>query len=212
MTEYKELTYRQLKAGQEIKGVKYRNGHSSFSGFVKEVNPGYVTVEMWSVGGREERISSEEIFLVEMSDEEIRHKYNGKAKEAIEHIQKRLHRDEIGYHEMCNSWLSSNPWELAQECCQKKLTIQGHCKDIVPKTAMFSGDVLDVGICVEDDDGYRFWCHFRFSDIEVLVRRYEKYQRWLRDHREEDDIDLALSEVPWELAEEKANKVTEKNE
>lgn len=45
-----------------------------------------------------------------------------------------------------------------------------------PKHAMFSGELLDVGICAEDEDGDRFWCHFKSNSVEVMKRRYERYQ------------------------------------
>lgn len=45
---------------------------------------------------------------------------------------------------------------------------------------MFSDELLDVGICVEDEDGDRFWCHFRSSSIEIMKRRYERYQEYMK--------------------------------
>ena len=59
---------------------------------------------------------------------------------------------------------------------KKNLTIIGSCYDIPPKHAMFSGELLDVGICAEDEDGDRFWCHFKSDSVEVMKRRYERYQ------------------------------------
>lgn len=87
-------------------------------------------------------------------------------------------RDEIGEKEMWNARLSSDPWEMAQLCKEKKVTVLGHCKDIAPKQAMFSGDLLDIGVCAEDEDGYRFWCHFRSSDIDIMKKRYQRYQEY----------------------------------
>lgn len=200
MQENREVTFRQLKDGQEIKGVKKGGGTSSFTGYVKGVNPAYVTVEMWRVGGKEEKISADSMFLVPMTDEEIRQKYNKNAGEIVKNIQNTMTHDEIGYHEMYNTWLSSDPWEMAQECVKQKLFVLGHSNDIIPKTAMFSGDKLDVGVCVEDEDGDRFWCHFKSEDIKVLVRRYERYQEWIADGR--GDVNCKLADVPYELKEE----------
>ena len=84
----------------------------------------------------------------------------------------------IGEKEMWNARLSSDPWEMAQLCKEKKVTVLGHCKDIAPKQAMFSGDLLDIGACAEDEDGYRFWCHFRSSDIDIMKKRYQRYQEY----------------------------------
>lgn len=198
MTENKKVTFKHLNKGQEISGTEYGNHSSRFRAYVKDINPAYVTVAMWSPDGQEERLNAESMFLIEMTDEEIREKYNKRAGEIVQNIQTDLLRDQIGYHEMWNGWLSNDPWELAQACVDKKLTVLGHCNDIIPKTAMFSGDKLDIGICVEDEDGDKFWCHFRSADIHVLVRRYERYQEWLRKSKT-DDIDDILFEVPIEI-------------
>lgn len=177
MTEEKYVTYRHLKKGQEISGAKQGNSWHSFKGYVKEVNAAYVILELWNPGGPEERFPSEEtLFGIEMTEEEIKEKYNQMAGTVVKAIQNRLENYEIGYHEIFNSWLSSDPWEMAQACVKKNLTIIGSCYDIPPKHAMFSGELLDVGICAEDEDGDRFWCHFKSDSVEVMKRRYERYQ------------------------------------
>lgn len=196
MTEKKQVTYKNLKKGQKISGIEGVNSSSSFNAYVKEVNPAFVTVEMWHLGGEEEKINSDAMFLIELTDEEIREKYNEKAKDVVQNIQTVMLRDEIGYHDMYNAWLSNNPWELTQACVRKNLSILGHCRDIKPKTAMLSGDKLDVGVCAETD-GERFWCHFRSEDIRVLARRYEKYQEW--KSKRAGDVEDILSDVPIEI-------------
>ena len=141
------------------------------------MNAAYVILELWNPGGPEERFPSEEtLFGIEMTEEEIKEKYNQMAGTVVKAIQNRLENYEIGYHEIFNSWLSSDPWEMAQACVKKNLTIIGSCYDIPPKHAMFSGELLDVGICAEDEDGDRFWCHFKSNSVEVMKRRYERYQ------------------------------------
>ena len=109
-----------------------------------------------------------------MSDEEFKNKYREKAKEVIKNIQNRLLYDEIGYHEMWNLWLYGTPYEMAAYCEKEKIKIIGHSTDITPKIAMFSRDTLDVGVCAEYEDGERFWCHYRSSDIEKLLERYSE--------------------------------------
>lgn len=176
MEENKRVTYKNLKAGQKIKGTEYENRTSGFTAYVKDVNSAFVTVEMWRQGGDEKKIDSRSIFLIPMTEDEIIEKYNAAAGKIIEAIRNPMHRDEIGEKEMWNVWLSSNPWEMAQKCKMKKVTVIGHCRDITPKHAMFSGDVLDIGVCAEDEDGYRFWCHFRSEYIAAMVKRYQRYQ------------------------------------
>lgn len=196
MTETKQVTYKNLKKRQKISGIESLNRSSGFFAYVKEINPAFVTVEMWRPGGREERINEDSVFLIELTEEEFREKYNEKAKDIVRNIQTVMQRDEIGYHEMCNAWLSSNPWEMAQACARQHLSILGHCRGIIPKTAIFSGDKLDVGVCAERD-GDRIWCHFRSGDIQTLVRRCEKYQEWRA--KRTGDIDDILSDVPIEI-------------
>lgn len=199
MEEYKRVTYCHLKKGQKIHGVEEEGCYSSFIGYVKEANAAFVVVEMWNPGGKEERLNSRAWFLIPMTDEEIRQKYNAKAGEVVKNIQQTLTSDEIGYHEMYNAWLSSCPWELAQKCVQKKLTILGHCRDIIPKTAMFTGEKLDVGVCVEDEDGDKFWCHFKSEYIQVLKRKYNSYQKWLKEKN--GDVEEILLKATFDVEE-----------
>lgn len=176
MEENKRVTYKNLKAGQKINGTEYENRTSGFTAYVKNVNPSFVTVEMWRQGGDEKKIDSRSLFLIPMTEDEFIEKYNAAAGKIIEAIQNPMHRDEIVEKEMWNVWLSSNPWEMAQKCKMEKVTVLGHCRDITPKHAMFSGGILDIGVCAEDENGYRFWCHFRSEYIVAMAKRYQRYQ------------------------------------
>lgn len=181
MEENKKLTWRQLRPGDQIKGTEDKKFRSGFSAFVKEINPAYVTVEMWTKGGREEQLSSDLMFLVPISEDEFILKYNRAAGEIISALKHRLVKDEIGQKEQWNAWVSSNPWELAQNCRKEKLKIVGYSREIVPKESWASGDLLDVGICAEDEDGDRIWCHFRGTDIERMTKMYERYQKYIKE-------------------------------
>lgn len=172
MTELKLVTYKHLKIGQKIKGTKEPGRSIGFTAYIKAINPNYVTVSKWTKDGPEEKISTSVMFEIEISEEEFKNKYREKAKEVINNIQNKLLLDEIGYHEMWNSWLYGTPYEMAKYCIDEKIKIIGHSTDIVPKTAMFSGDLLDAGVCAECEDGTRFWCHFRSEDITKMIDRY----------------------------------------
>lgn len=50
---------------------------------------------------------------------------------------------------------------MAANCDRQNLKVLGYCQDIPYKAAMFSGEHLDIGICVEDEDGDKFWCHYK---------------------------------------------------
>lgn len=170
--ETKLVTYKNLKEGQVIKGTKGDGHCRMFTAFVKSINPVFVTVELWNKGGKEEKINSTLMFEVEMTEKEFESKYREKAKEVLKGIQNKLHGDELGYHELWNTWLHGTPYEIASYCVKNNMKVVGHSTDITPKIAMFSGDTLDVGVCAEYDDGERIWCHFRSGDIQKMVRNY----------------------------------------
>lgn len=177
--ETKLVTYKHLTKGQRIEGVKGDGWMRNFIAYVKEINPVFVIVELWKKGGEEERFSASCMFMVEITKEEFQNKYRAKAKEVLKNIQNRLHRDQIGYHEMWNAWLYGNPYEIARQCVKENITIVGHCSDIIPKTSLFSDeDIYDVGVCAEYESGERFWCHFKFSMIENMI---EEYKELLKD-------------------------------
>lgn len=171
--EEKLVTYKNLKVGQKIKGTKDGGSRSLFTAYVKSINPAFVLVEKWRIGGKEEQINSSVMFCVEMTEDEFESKYCEKAKEVLHGIQIKIHSDEIGYHEMWNAWLYGTPYEIAQYCVKENMRVVGYSSDIMPKTAMFSGDTLDVGVCAEYEDGERFWCHFRKSDIDRMLEYYK---------------------------------------
>lgn len=168
--EQKYVTYKHLKIGDEIEGTKSGNCTHMFHAYVKDVNAAYVTVEMWRVGGNTEKFSSESTtFAIKMTEEEFNNKYKEEAKEVIKNIQKTLHKDEIGYHELWNSWLYGTPFEIAKACIENKLTIVGHCKDIITKIGILEDDPLDIGVCAEYEDGERFWCHFSTKLLNNMI-------------------------------------------
>lgn len=65
-----------------------------------------------------------------------------------------------------------------------------------------SGELLDVGICAEDEDGDRFWCHFKSDSVEVMKRRYERYQEYMKAGKISEYNDF---EVECEYLDEKEN-------
>ena len=170
--ELKRVTYKNLKLGQEINGTYKEGLYRGFRAFVKDINLAYVTVEMWEKGGKEEKISTDHLFRVEMSEKEFEQKYRNGAKEVLQGIQNKLHGDEIGYHEMWNSWLFGTPYEIAKYCVGNKMKIVGYSTDIVPKQT-FQEDIMDAGVCAEYEDGERIWCHFWSSRIKEMVNRYK---------------------------------------
>lgn len=170
--ENKLVTYKHLHIGQEIKGTATGGYSKYFFAIVKSINPVYVTVEMWGKGGSEEKIDASLMFRVEMSEKEFREKYHDKAKEVIVEIQNKLHGDELGDHEIWNAWLYGTPYEIASYCTENNMKTVGHSTDIMPKTTMFSGDILDVGVCAEYEYGERIWCRYSSDNIKKMIETY----------------------------------------
>lgn len=174
VTDYKEVPARRLQIGEKVSG--YRRGTSvAYAPFyVKQICPGYVKLAPQSQDDYEEIIDSDAVFLIEMTCEEIKAKYFDRAKEVYRSIQNKLVIDQLGCHGMWNAWYSPNPYDLAKACAKYKIKVVGHCTDITPKYAMFTGDLLDVGICVECEDGDRFWCHARSSDLLSMIENFKE--------------------------------------
>ena len=151
----KEVTYKHLTVGQEVKGVRGEGRYQGFTGYVDEINPAFVTVAMWRIDGRKEQYSTDYMFIVEMTNEEYRDRWNKKAGEVVKALQSRMNPNDIGGHSIYNVWISTNPWEMAEACEKRKLHLLGYCPDI-PARHSASGDLLDIGFCVETEDGNRF--------------------------------------------------------
>ena len=155
----KYVSYRGLTPGQMVSGVKHGQSSSGFRATVVKADAGSVVLNVF--GTHEETYPSDALFVVKMSDDEFQAKYRKRAKEVMSALCNRLASYEIGYHEMWNSWLDIDPYEMAANCDRHNLKVLGYCQDIPYKAAMFSGEHLDIGICVEDEDGDKFWCHYK---------------------------------------------------
>lgn len=170
----KLVTAKQLSVGQKIFGFKRGASHTMFVAYVREVTPSYVFVNVWSPDGVEDRIDSRCLFEVEMTEDEFKAKYHYKAKQIAQSLKNRLTKDRIGYHELMNGWLSHDIYELTAECIASDLYIVGVCYDIIPKTISSLSDPLDVGVCAETPYGERFWCHWRSSAINAMIKQMEE--------------------------------------
>lgn len=167
----KEVTWRSLKKGQTIKGYKRGFSRSYFTAVVESANAAFVTVLMWGKD-REQISSGGTMFKVEMTDDEFEAMYASEAVDVMKALSNRLSEYEIGCHEMYNAWIRYNPYEMAAEC-RGKLKLIGVCEEIIPKRNMFDHNfILDIGICAEDADGDRIWCH---ASKEYLNRMFEEY-------------------------------------
>lgn len=72
MDEYKKVTYRDLKKDQKIGGYILENRITSITAYIKDITPAYVSVDKWRHGGEVEKNDSRSLFLVPMSEDEIK--------------------------------------------------------------------------------------------------------------------------------------------
>ena len=172
----KLVTAKNLKVGQRIEGWKIGNRTCLGAHIVKEITPFQIRLA-WRETDEGEWIDASAMFEIELTDKEFYQKYQKDAEKIQVALQNKLLRDEIGYHEMWNAWLSYDLYEMAQYCRKEKMKIIGYSEDITPKHS-WAGDILDIGICAEEEDGTRFWCHCS-RDIFEYLQRSKDIAKWV---------------------------------
>lgn len=154
MTETKYISFSELKVGMEICGYKKGCTESFCRQEVKSIKKNSVTLS-W-----EETLenASDYMFSVKLTEEELEEKY----KDAIQEIKEALNHDlgqVDGYHEMNNTWLYAGDLaEIASSLNEHNLRIIGYATLSAPKRSML-GNLLDIGVVAEYNDGERIWCH-----------------------------------------------------
>lgn len=80
---------------------------------------------------------------------------------------------EVGTHEYDNSWLISSIEELTNKLNEKEYRLIGWFPLSAPKK--YADNIyLDIGIVAEEEDGYRFWCHYIKRWLEDDIEEYEE--------------------------------------
>lgn len=176
MFRKKHVTWRSLTPGQTVHSWMIGNGTHMARSTVKDKNAAFVTLLVF--GKTEEQIPSEgTMFEVDMTEQEFCERYQQRAEELVAAIQTPLPRYTIGCHEMWNSWITYDPYEMAALCLQHKMRIIGHCKDITPKRNLFDSKLIqDIGICAEYADGDKIWCHASMDSLQDMLKLWEKRQ------------------------------------
>lgn len=171
MTETKYIPFSELKVGMEIHGYKKGCSESFCRQEVKSIKKNSVTLS-W---GETLENASDYTFSVELTDEELEEKY----KDAIQEIKEALNHNlgqVDGYHEMNNTWLYAGDLaEIASSLNEHNLRIIGYATLSVPKRSML-GNLLDIGVVAEYNDGERIWCHCS-----------NKHRKFLLEGKIEDD-------------------------
>ena len=179
---YKMVRAGELKVGDEFHGYKTGRISCGGVGFVSKITPTEVVFHKWEKDGalNSVDITDDLLFEVPMSYKEFNAKYARQAEETYKLLHNKLSLDQIGDHEMNNSWLSSDIYSLAANIEKKNCTLIGICTEIHVKTSFF-GTVLDIGVCLEEEDGERFWCHWSSEALESMFRLYDKQKNGIMD-------------------------------
>ena len=169
-TEYTDVTWRKLKIGDKVHGWRVGGKHIFAEATVKEVNTAYVILSKFDK--YDERVDSETaVFQVDCSDDEYHAKYQDSAKAIVKALKNKIPDYEFGYHEMWNAWVDIDPYAMAKACKENNMKIIGVVYLSVPKYSLL-GEIMEVGICCEYENGERFWCHTFRSTIEYITDKY----------------------------------------
>ena len=166
----KYVTAKNLHPGQSCYSVKDGARTVMFSAKVISVNPSFVKLLVWNKN--EEDFSTDCLFEIALSDEEIKKEYRKDAEIVYKKLQNRLCLDEIGPHEFSNNWLSNDIYEMAYKLKQQNMTLDGICYDIPEKHGLI-GD-YDIAVVVSCSNGEKFWSHFRSETINEMIDFYKK--------------------------------------
>lgn len=166
--EAKLVPIKQMKIGDKFDYIKTPTG-SRFAGFeLLEFCGAFCKLKVYD---REENFSTEGLFVeVPLSDEEFKAKYKQDAAAVVEQLKNKMSiHDDIGYHEMWNSWIQTDAYEFAAACREYKIRIIGWFEYDVKK--FIGGMTLDIGIVAENENG-RFWCHARKDWIDGIIEDF----------------------------------------
>lgn len=167
----KEVTWRHLKKGMKLKGYRIGNSRSFATYVVESANAATVSMLIW--GKDPVQVSAEDaIFFTEMTGEEFAAIHREKAKVLYKALQKDLAEYEIGPHKYDNSWISYDPYEMAAKCADQELTVIGVCRTIPGKIVRAIAS-LDIGICAEEPNGHRFWCHASSFHLDMMLEEHK---------------------------------------
>lgn len=160
MRDRKRIPLKQVKEGTKF-NILISNSTSTTASYELIKQQGIFAI-LKVFGDREERVSTENAFIeIELTAEEMKDKYSNKAKEIAKNLHNKIPFDSryIGYHEMWNSWIDPDPYQMASNCEYEKLEVIGICE--LGDAEKVIGDylTLDIGVVARTDDGNVFWCH-----------------------------------------------------
>ena len=166
--EIKKIPIKQMKKGDTFHILYTNDGYIHMADFqIIEISGIFAKISTY---GREETISTENCFVgVPLTRAELENKYSNEiSKLKIKLANKMSNTDDIGQHEMWNSWISGDLVEMAQACVKNNLNIIGYFQLSEPKP-LVDKVFLDIGIVAEDNNNNRFWCHASKSWFEEII-------------------------------------------
>ena len=166
--ETKKIPIKQMKKGDTFHTLYTNDGWIRMADFqIIEISGIFAKISAY---GREETISTENCFAgVPLTRAELENKYSNEiSKLKIKLSNKMSNTDDIGQHEMWNSWISGDLIEMAQACVKNNLNIIGYFQLSEPKP-LVDKIFLDIGIVAEDNNNNRFWCHASKSWFEKII-------------------------------------------
>ena len=174
-TKMKKVPIKSLKIGDKFDTL-YNNDSITFASFeIVEICGAYCKIKVYD---REETYSTEGLFAeVPIADEEFKAKYKDEAAIIIEKLRNEisLTSENIGMHEMWNSWICTDPYEFAAECEKHNIKLIGWFELGNNAKEFCDGMMLDIGIVAKyNDEDTRFWCHARKDWIIKMIEEWEK--------------------------------------
>ena len=175
MQEYKKVSIKTLKKGDKFSHL-YTPDSSRFASFeIIEITGAFVKLKVYDKN--EEVISTEGCFVeVPLTDDEFKAKYKDKAAVVIEKLRNEisLTNENIGMHEMWNSWICTDPYEFAAECEKHNIELIGWFELGNDAKEFYDGIMLDIGIVAKyNDEDTRFWCHARKDWIIKMIEEWD---------------------------------------
>lgn len=155
----KKISFEDLKVGMEIKSYRKNRWCLCSDLFINKIEGTTISFNnKWNEPCRILEDADQYVYEVELTDEEIADKYHSDVEILKEALNNQLAAVD-GCHEMYNGWLyAGSLTEVASKLREEKMTVIGYATLIQPKTSWF-GELLDIGVVAEYEDGDRIWCH-----------------------------------------------------
>lgn len=159
MRDTKKIPLKAVPLGTKFSHLITANSSRMADFQLIKINGAFATLTCY---GTAETVSTENAFIeVPLSESEFKAKYKEEAKKIVKAIKNEVPFEPecIGSHEIWNSWIDVDPYQMASNCLYENITVIGFCYLRKESKFLSTDTVLDIGIVAEDESGERFWCH-----------------------------------------------------